>query len=500
MIQSEGNSNSSKAIVEAINLLQAKPSIESLEKFMSKAGPQIELNPAYKLIAAKAKIVLGLGDPATYEFLFNYFKEDGNTYAAICCVEALLLEDENTAVTNKHAELMAIYNSRKEKELALIRNTFIENPPDKTISIIMPTYNRHQYIKQAITSILNQTFRDFEIIVVNDGGSRECEAIIDSFKSDKIRYLYVEHGGLSHALNEGVLASRSKYIAYLDDDDQYYPDHLQSLVSAIELSNSFVYTDAYCEVKMYEDEKWTTKAKTVEFSSDFDFVSLSENNYIPILCMAHRRDCFEQTGLFERELPNAMDWDLWIKASRLYEFKHLEKVTCIYEFRLGPDSLSGRQLDNIFFSDIVRTHHWYLAKQAWTELCVRGDLCHINYTEIAKRCRLYCKTEGQIVELLLHFAFTKGEYYNVFLFIAKLTRQHPRRTFFILRSLSHEISVLGRLYSFFVFFLSAVEYTIKHLPRKTPMILTILLIPAFVIFYWSILLSSMIVMLGRRNN
>jgi glycosyltransferase involved in cell wall biosynthesis len=378
----------------------------------------------------------------------------------------LLLKDENNEVINKHVKLTANYNDVKEKELSLIRETFIRNPTEFTISIIMPTYNRHQYIRHAIESVMNQTFRDFEIIVVNDGGSRECEAVIESFQSDKIRYLYVEHGGLSHALNQGLLASRSKYIAYLDDDDQYFPDHLQSLVSALESSYSFVYADAYREVKIYKDDKWNRISRAVEFSYDFDSGRFAESNYIPVLCMAHRRDCFESIGLFERDLPNAMDWDLWAKAARLYDFKHLKKVTCVYEYRLGPDSLSGRQLDNLFFGTILRKHHLYLAKQVWSDLINRADRGLMGYAEIESRILRYYNDKYQLSEWLLPLAFAKGEWHSAFSLITKMTRHDPSEAFSTLRRLSPTISNLAQLFSFFIFLLIKAENELKHWSRK----------------------------------
>lgn len=462
----ETHSGSQNETTDAVYRLQAEPTSESLTKFLSVCAAQIDVDPEFQFIAAKAKILLGIADPAEYDFLLNYFEGKGNVYAAMCCAEALLLKDENNDVNNKHVKLMADYNNGKEKELTLVRETFIKNPPEFTISVIMPTYKRHQYIRHAIQSVMNQTFRDFEIIVVNDGGSRECEAVIESFKSDNIRYLYIEHGGLSHALNQGILASRSKYIAYLDDDDRYLPDHLQNLVSALESSYSFVYSDAYREVKIYKDKKWNRTSKTVEFSYDFKPGRFAEKNYIPVLCMAHRRDCFERIGLFELDLPNAMDWDLWAKAARLYDFKHIKKVTCVYEYRLGPGSLSGRQLDNLFFGAILRKHHRYLVKQVWSDLINRADRGLIGYAEIESKILRYHNDKYQLSEWLLPLAFAKGEWHSALSLITKMTRHHPSEAFSTLRRLCPKISNLSQLFSLCIFLFISSEYVLKHWSGK----------------------------------
>lgn len=463
---SKTHSGSQDETADAIYGLQAEPNAESLTKFLSVCAARIDLDSELQFIAAKAKVLLGVAEPVEYDFLLKYFESKGNVYAAICCAEALLINDGNNDVNNKRVMLMADYNKGKEKELALIRETFIKNPPEFTISIIMPTYNRHRYIRNAIESVMNQTFRDFEIIVVNDGGSRECEAVIESFRSDRIRYLFVEHGGLSHALNQGILASRSKYIAYLDDDDRYFPDHLQSLVSALESSYSFVYSDAYREVKIYKDDKWSRISRTVEFSYDFDSGRFAENNYIPVLCMAHRRDCFERIGLFERDLTNAMDWDLWAKAARLYDFKHLKKVTCMYEYRLGPDSLSGRRMDNLFFSTILREHHRYLAGQVWSDLSEKTDRRLVAYEEIEKTIFRYINDKCQLAEWLLPVALKERKWRQAYLLVTAMTRARPAKAFFSLRRLGPKISLLAQLVSFLVFTLIAAEYVLKHYAGK----------------------------------
>lgn len=454
-------------ITAAISQLQSQPTTEHFTKFLAITGSQIEQNLELQFITAKAKVVLGIADSTTWNSLLNYFKNQRQIYPAICCAEALLLTEEKTEVVSRHAQLLAIYNDGKEKELALIREIFIENPPEITVSIIMPTYNRHQYIGRAIESVLDQTFKDFELIIVNDGGSRECEAVIESFQSDKIRYLYVEHGGLSHALNQGILASRSKYIAYLDDDDRYFSDHLQTLVSALESSSyPFIYTDGYRVVKQYEDGTWTQKSKDAALSYDFNPGRFAEGNYIPILYIAHQRNCLEQIGLFETGLPNVMDWDLWAKAAMLYDFKHLNKVTCEYEYRIGPDSLTGRQLDHLFFGRVLQKHHQYLAKQVWSGLTKKADCGLLCYAEIESKIIRYSDDKCQLAEWLLPYAFTEGKWHRAYRLITRMTRSQPKKALFTIRHLIPKISVLAQIFSLWIIFLNLPEGVVKHFARK----------------------------------
>ena len=90
------------------------------------------------------------------------------------------------------------------------------------VSVIIPTYNRAHLVSEAINSVLNQTYQDFEIIVVDDGSTDEtCEKLRPY--QDKIKYVYVKNGGAAYARNVGMKIARGKYIAFLDSDDLYYP-------------------------------------------------------------------------------------------------------------------------------------------------------------------------------------------------------------------------------------------------------------------------------------
>ena len=101
------------------------------------------------------------------------------------------------------------------------------------VSVIIPTYNRSHFVSQAIESVLKQTFRDFEIIVVDDGSSDDTATVCAEYP-EKVRYIYQKNQGRAEARNTGMRESRSKYLAFLDDDDIFLPDHLQLQVDYLE--------------------------------------------------------------------------------------------------------------------------------------------------------------------------------------------------------------------------------------------------------------------------
>lgn len=210
------------------------------------------------------------------------------------------------------------------------------------VSVIVPTFNRLDSLPITLGSICNQTFKDFEIIVVNDAG-KSVQAVINEY-SKKATIVCIEHfqnKGLAAARNTAIRSSRGKYIAYLDDDDIFYPDHLETLVPVLENSDCQVaYTDAHRSWKQMRGGKLVEISKDMPYSCDFDYDRILIRNFIPVLCVMHGKDCLDRVGLFDETLSRHEDWDLWIRLSFHYEFHHVKKTTC--EFATRTDGTSMR--------------------------------------------------------------------------------------------------------------------------------------------------------------
>jgi glycosyltransferase involved in cell wall biosynthesis len=229
--------------------------------------------------------------------------------------------------------------------------------PIPLVSIIMPTYKRSDFITESIKSVLSQTFKDFTLIVINDGGSDEIEDILRNFQDNRIEYLKIPHKGLSGALNTGLMFSESKYISYLDDDDIYYSDHLETLVTFLEEENrSVAYSDCYCARQEKIDNKYITLSKDVIYSRDFDPWQILVRNYIPVLSIMHRRDCIFSTGYFNEKLPLVMDWELWAHMAQKFEFYHIKKITGEYRVRNDKTNMSSDRLRMKVYYELVRKY------------------------------------------------------------------------------------------------------------------------------------------------
>ena len=211
------------------------------------------------------------------------------------------------------------------------------------VSVIVPTHNRPDMLTETLRSILDQTFRDFEIIVVNDAGV-EVDSLLKWIDTEG-RITYVRHAknqGLAAARNTGLRMARGAYMAYLDDDDVMYPDHLATLVEAIEEGPcKVVYTDAHLAMQALQGTRHVTVERTVAYSQDFNRDLFLVTNYIPVLCFLHARECTEKVGGFDESLKVHEDHDLWIRMSRHYDFRHIKKVTSEFRMRSDKSNMSS---------------------------------------------------------------------------------------------------------------------------------------------------------------
>jgi GT2 family glycosyltransferase/tetratricopeptide (TPR) repeat protein/MoaA/NifB/PqqE/SkfB family radical SAM enzyme len=241
----------------------------------------------------------------------------------------------------------------KEKilgEVALRRQVEVGEWP--LVSVIVPTYNRPDMLVAALQSILEQTYKNHEIIVVNDCGLDVADIV--GWLNKKGNITYVRHDRnreRAAARNTGLKLARGKYIAYLDDDDLFYPGHLETLVYFLENTDYRVaYTDAHRAHQAKQRGRYVTTCRDLPYSHDFNADLLLVANQFPNLCLMHEKSCLEKTGLFDESLMTHEDWDLWIRLSLYYKFFHIKKVTCEFSWRQDGSTTSSQKA-----ADFIRT-------------------------------------------------------------------------------------------------------------------------------------------------
>ncbi len=252
------------------------------------------------------------------------------------------------------------------------------------VSVIIPTRNRPELLARAIQSVLNQTYRHIEIIVVNDRGV-DVGKLIDHFNCrGNIRYFNLSTGiERSAARNLALRSAKGNYITYLDDDDRYLPEHLETLVSHARQSGCrVVYSDAYRAQLDTSTGLPNEAQRDIPYSLDFDPIRIYVENYIPILCLMHERSLLDEVGMFDEELSRLEDWDLWIRLSRIAKFHHIPQATCEFTWHEGG---STKTLDNapLFltaYKTICDKHNTVARQNAsiklWQQSNIYNKTCH----------------------------------------------------------------------------------------------------------------------------
>ncbi len=198
------------------------------------------------------------------------------------------------------------------------------------VSVLMSTYNRPRYVRQALESVLRQTHGNVEAIVVRDGGQPVGD--LDREYGDR-RLTFInrdENRGLPYSFNEALDAARGEYICYLGDDDVLYPHHVSTLLGALDGQDEYgaAYSDLYkAHHRVMPDGGRLVLAKNVEISRDFDRMALLQFNHVLHVSLMHRRDLLEKVGPCNENLNVLIDWDLTRRLSFFTDFKHVNRIT-----------------------------------------------------------------------------------------------------------------------------------------------------------------------------
>jgi len=189
------------------------------------------------------------------------------------------------------------------------------------VSVIIPTFNRSAMVREAVESVLSQTFGEFELIVVDDGSTDDTEAILEPY-SASLRIIRQKNRGVSAARNRGVAAARGELLAFLDSDDIWLPEKL-----AVQISYLRTFPEA---ALCHTDELWIRNGRRVNprkkhaKAEGRDFPRLLRESLISPSSVILRRSIFDEAGGFDESLPACEDYALWLTLARSHDV-HLIK-------------------------------------------------------------------------------------------------------------------------------------------------------------------------------
>jgi glycosyltransferase involved in cell wall biosynthesis len=189
------------------------------------------------------------------------------------------------------------------------------------VSVIIPTYNRAWVLREAIDSVLAQEFKDFELIVVDDGSTDNTGEILDSYEQD-ILVLRQSNKGVSAARNRGIAAAAGRLIAFLDSDDLWLPRKLSSQVDFFK-SNPAAVINQTEEIWVRNGVRVNPKTRHHKFSGMIFERSLALCLVSPSAVMI-KKNLFSEVGVFDENLPACEDYDLWLRISCRYPVDLIE--------------------------------------------------------------------------------------------------------------------------------------------------------------------------------
>ncbi len=207
------------------------------------------------------------------------------------------------------------------------------------VSIIIPTYNRKKNISHTIDSILDQNFKDYEIIIIDDGSTdKTYELIKHCYFHKKIHYFYQNNQGVSAARNKGILEAKGKWLAFLDSDDRWLPDKLQT-----QLNLTYNEKTLWChtgEIWIRNNTRVNAKKIHKKHEGRIYLPSLPLCTVSPSSVLIHKSIFHTHVGFFDTKLPAAEDYDLWLRISSQFNIS-LVHTPQIYKYGGHSDQLSN---------------------------------------------------------------------------------------------------------------------------------------------------------------
>lgn len=217
------------------------------------------------------------------------------------------------------------------------------------VSIVIPTYNRSLMLRRAVETCLKQTYRNIEIIIVNDGSIDDTEQVCDSLAASdsRIRAFHKQNGGIAAALNYGFRSAKGDYVTWTSDDNYYEPDAIERMLSFLvhNPDTGFV----YCDMK--------------EMDADGNLLGVyrggSPDNLVQFCvvtaCFLYRRQVLEEVGEYNGRWKRCQDYDYYLRVARRFKIDHLSAV--LYNYTVHEASMSGNHEAHVLEETSLLSSH-----------------------------------------------------------------------------------------------------------------------------------------------
>ena len=215
------------------------------------------------------------------------------------------------------------------------------------ISVILPVYNAEKYLRESIDSILNQTYTNFQLIIINDGSTDDSENIILSYDDSRISYIKKKNSGISETLVQGIQLSKGKYIARMDADDIAFPTRFLKQVSFLEKNKEYILVGSAVH---YINDKGKFVGRSIPYMSDSSIkYNLRFGSVIAHPSVMFLKEAYLKTNGYNKEIKGMFeDYLLWLEMSKHGKFYNFHSPLISYRinnnswyFKINQDELGA---------------------------------------------------------------------------------------------------------------------------------------------------------------
>jgi glycosyltransferase involved in cell wall biosynthesis len=278
------------------------------------------------------------------------------------------------------------------------------------ISVVITCYNYGKYLSGCLESVLDQTYRDIEIIIVNDGSTDDTDEVIKKYLSNpRVRYIKQRNAGQANAKNTGIRNASGEFVAFLDADDVWEKEKLEKQLRCFDNAEVGV---VYCRAKYLNEDGNFTDFEMTPYYLQPRRGKVTEwfvfDNFVQFSSSIVRKECFERCGGFDEALKMGIDWDLWLRLSPVYQFDFVDEKLLYY--RMGHAGQMSKNMDERYrcadriIKNFLEKHPGYVSR--WTIRKANAFTC--------------CG---------------RGEYYR--------TRDRKKSTFYFLSAIRHNPAEIG---------------------------------------------------------
>ena len=244
------------------------------------------------------------------------------------------------------------------------------------VSVILPTYNRANLLTRAVQSVLDQSYKDLELIIVDDGSDDETNAVVRSFEDQRLRYVHhSDNQGVATARNTGLSKSQGALIAFQDSDDTWVREKLELQVNGLLSSDNQVgvHYSPFIRIKGLMETQYPLDVGKYQGNLSRE---LLYRNLITSSAALVKSECFDKVGTFDNTLDCLVDWDMWIRIAEHYHFRAIQKPLVHVYFT--PNGLTAnRELLALNLERVLDKHNaaFIMAPKARAfHICALGNL------------------------------------------------------------------------------------------------------------------------------